>query len=275
MPFTAVNNFPNPQNTLLTVTISGQLLIQPLLLSPNTTGCEIVVNDQAVEHELSIILVTITPNQPLEVLRIHTGALHGRFNISAGAPGVNIYQQNQPFTRDHEHDDPKDIRWAVSLSHLYPPGLKSVENPTRRSVIVETGVLYSNHLTDPNHFNPHIRCQNGATRPMVSIASDVAAAVGVAGGTATLQWLDKGNAIHERPLSQQVPDRRYLLAITNEPQTYDQLLHDELRHFYKILRKPDGSSVIERDQCTLIQGTGVLTNPEIPCMPLVDDDPNH
>ena len=143
---------------LVTVTFSGQMLLQPGTDdTQDVRTCEIGINRFAREHLLNVLLIVHRPNVPPAVFHLARGPLTDNFMIRVVSnvdhlplPGdFRVFAPTpEPFERSGSVGNSDfDYRWGVNLKspNVHP---NATRNGNAEPIVkLTSGTLYSPHLT--------------------------------------------------------------------------------------------------------------------------------
>jgi len=268
MPF-VTTTIPPLTSPRVTITFSGLMVIRA---GPNNT-CEVGVHRFSRDHVLQVLLIVKKPNLPPLTVPLLGGFLTSQFLIRF-APDPNpqpgnflAFAQQRPFTRNPNTDDLLDFRWAVNLRDPQIHPNVDTNEGVQPSVILETGVLYTPHLTRAN-LSPRLVRQGSPDIPLNRLAANLAASISLNGRRLLLNWRDRGDRKDVLlPRDGDPLDTTYTVSFINDPPDLDTVLHDELVEYYRVLHI--GNADIPGAQRFSLVYSNVIRTDEVPCLTTV------
>jgi hypothetical protein len=209
----------------------------------------------------------------------HVGPLSGRdMNIGIDPPtgnGVVAYQPGaKKFDRTAHTNDAKDFRWKVDMHDpdLFHKDtkLKMFRPGVAPCIYLKDGVFHTAVLTDEIDAES-VPPSGGAPKPLVRLAAVIGAAIETNESQSILVDWGTGETPIVLPRSSvDPPDTTYVISVRNEPLAISlpsDKSDDELEHYYEVLRKHHGGSVVPKTERFRLAFHRMTD--EIPCMPTV------
>jgi hypothetical protein len=272
MAFTRTDT-PPKTDAKITVEFAGLMLLRQ---GANDT-CEIGIHRFANDHTFQANLIVKKTNRPPRLIRLQTGIPTSNFTMTVPNPDAGIRafaasaQFPDPFARGNQNNqlnNQLDYRWAFNIRSLPQHGAAVDFNDGAKPIAtLNTGVLYTPTLSRQGL---PIKQICGTTEiDIYRVAADLAFAIELpANKRMVIDWDDFGEPQHldlPRAGEEQEDDTTYTLSLLNDPPFSHAPAHDELKLFYKVLRR-NGNTIPEVEQCRL-EIRNAQKNDQIPCLP--------
>jgi hypothetical protein len=277
MPFDR-STVPLPTSPDVTVELTGLLLFMP---ANNSSSCAIGVHRTAPDHKLEIALVVCEPGKPPCLVPLHSGNLESEpfsIRVTPDSHRVSAWKPTLlPFDRANPANDETDLQWAVDINQMHPEGLNCIN--VHPCVTIYDGIFYTRKKSKEEKVDVDLVRGTSHTN-LHSIAGTIGVAITLSGQSKVLlDWRNSaGPQTENLPREGDLPGTTYVLSIRNVPPPPATTPgHNEMAHYYEVLRRLDGSEVPAEQKFDLnvtlkpVEETrpGIRKTDEIPCMPTI------
>lgn len=269
MPFIRTSTPPSTNSTV-TVEIAGLLALRP----GANDSCEVGVHRFSRIHAFQVMLIVKKPTRPPRLIRLLSGPLTSDLEMSVvpnPGTGFRVFASagaSDPFNRAANPPDNAELaldhRWALNVRGLPNHHDADFNQGGRPLVKLNTGVLYTSTLTRPT-LQIMLKCGETETN-LHRIAADLAVAIELQGQSKfVIGWSEFGEPVDPvvLPRPRDPEGTIYTVVLLNDPPITNPPIHDELKEYYRILVRGNGSPI--DPQCRLTVSEPQKTD-EIPCL---------